>query len=317
MNNVDYTLSILSSINKPYGYNIDDDEIAEIFSKLAMRTIKDKQLEAFNNVIYHERFSMPCHLRFFYDFFDNKNVSSIDNLNQVFSFLLETNYFDFSAICHGIYKRHIPFFKNKDAFLLLLEHLNKNCLYFDQIANNYEYSPVKTKNKKEEKFINDYMEKSKKYEVLSEFLNNGPEGISWSYGSLEDAFKEIKSSIYGNDNNIEIKEKIFDIFSEINNVAKNRVKKENAMRIIALGLGFSKIGAIGKKINIKKYKKSNSIVVYDPTYYVFDNHKFNNPYINFKECLEDFNRIKNCGFSDIQMNKIQDILIKIRTVLIN
>lgn len=316
MNNVDYALSIIETIHKPYSNNVDSDEIADFFSKLAMRTIKDEQYDSLNKVIYHDRFSISCHLKFFNDFFNKKNFSSIKNLNNIFSLLLNNNYFDFSAICYGMYKMNVRFFNNQEAFKLLINHLNKNCLYFNQIVSNYEYSPFELKNKKEQKVIDFYMEKSKKYEILSEFLNNGPEGISWSYGSLEEAFEEMKNNRYGI-NNLEVKEKLFNAFLEIKNISKNRKKQEDILSIIALGLGFSKIGAIGKKINIRKYKKNNSIVVYDATYYKMNDNEFNNPYINFKECLEEFNKIKKCGFSEVQEEKIQNVLINVRKILLN
>lgn len=319
MNNIEFILSIISTINQPYGHSIEDDQIAEFFSKVAMRTIKDNNIEELQKIIEHERFSHSCHLRFFYDFFDKKNVKEIKNLNEIFSLLLSRNYFDFSNIFYSTYKSRIRFYNNEKAFILLIKHLSKNEIYFDQIVSNYEDCEFEIKNKKDLKIIQAYMDISKKYEILSGFINNGPEGISWCYGSLEDAFEEMKSSKYGigNEYKIETKEKIFKALSEINLFSKNRKKREDVLDIISIGLGLSKIGAIGKKSNIRKYKKTNSIVVYDSTYYNVENKIFNNPYINFNECLNEFDKEKKCGFSEIQKDKIKNILINIRKTLLN
>lgn len=319
MNNIDFILSIISTISQPYGHSIEDDNIAEFLSKVAMRTIKDNNIEELQKIIEHERFSHSCHLRFFYDFFDSTNVKEIENLNEVFLLLLNRNYFDFSNIFYSTYKSRIRFYNNEKAFVSLIKHLSKNEIYFNQIVSNYEYCNFKIKNKEDLQIIQSYMDISKKYEILSGFINNGPEGISWCYGSVEEAFDEMKNSRYsiGSEYQIEAKEKIFKALSEINLVSKNRKKREDVLSIISIGLGFFKIGAIGKKVNIRKYKKTNSIVVYDSTYFEFNDDNFNNPFINFKECLNEFNDFKKCGFSDIQKEKIQNILINIRDSLKN
>lgn len=293
MENIHETLDLFS--RTPFFYLYDrEDKLSEVFSLMAFEEAQLGNIENFSTIINHPRFTDYCSTHLFSRFFqksfynifkhpnlpDEKTVEN--NLNKAFYFLLSSNKISF----FNLYKDHRrqfyyiinPEYTDEDVNLNIIEQLvdyvldNKifiSALGIDleQILyfENTDISP-------------DLKEKVKKYNDISS-LDKAVNDIITYYSSI---IIDIDES-FGTS----------DVFSDEN-------KQDFFDKMIVIGLHFDKYKVIGERDT--SYDEGNVRYCSSEPYFKNIPNIFNNPYHNFKNCINILSNIMNINFDDEEKN---------------
>lgn len=308
MKEIDYALNLFDTF--PVSEYDREDYFENILGLMAFKEILSDNEERFSYIISHTRFNDYCLRGLFGIFFTHNftNENQKNQANKYFKNLLDKDIFDFPLIFNSEQKNGLPpLYKNVEAWTMLLEKLNKDRLYIKGIyilmENIFYYErdiPKKYKN-----FYKQY-ELYLLYENSTAIINNilhtfGNSSTSLcSQYALEDYEKdseELKKAEY-----------FYHSLSDFNYITTEKEKKYDILAILSIGFFQLKKNNIGEKRHTRFYKKTKTQVGYPSTPYTDDlSLCFNNPHTEFYKCLEVYNDIKKCGFSQRQQIKIAEL----------
>lgn len=277
MNNINETLDLFS--RTPFFYKYDrDDKLAEVFSLMAFEKAQLGNIEQFSTIINHPRFTDYCSSnlfnRFFqkpfYNIFKHPDLPDYEiiqsNLNKAFSILLSSNKISF----FNLYQNHRisfyyvinPEYTDEDINLnivgQLIDYVLNNKIFICALGDDLEqilfFENIKIPNLLKEK-IKEY----KKSSLFDSDIHDVVKYCSWSITDLDESFGT--STIFSD----KIKQEFFD-------------------KMIAIGLHFDKHKIIGEKDT--SYTEGNIIYSSSEPYFKNMPSIFNNPYPNFKDCID-------------------------------
>lgn len=302
MQDIDYAIALFNKFKiDHYDYN---DEAEKFLAMMAYQEICADQRERFNYIISNNRFNEYCFRGLFNLFFNSYDKAPNDIIEKYFIELLENNKFTLPLILEYDSGSYFPnLFRKKDLFKHFMKHLLAHKIYipdlyhyFERACDYNEHYPEKGNSLK---LVEQYLSKKEGADIISNMvytLGHSKTDLC-SEHSLEDLEDSPETFIKAKN--------AYEILSDLSFISKNEDKQEEILSILAIGLMQSPINNIGKKENIRNYKKSNSVVIGDPESYVDRIPDcFNDPNKQFEECVRTYNHIKNCNFSERQINKI-------------
>lgn len=289
--NILYLLN-LSNGQKVSNYDIvgKDDPLAQLLATAAMGELKKQEMFSFYHLITDPRFNDTCSKKLFELFFEKENNSKENNeiIDTTFKELIESSFFSFSYIFENDERDNYCGYiqKNNQRLNTLIDHLSEHKLYYYSISNFLSES-----RKKE---LKSYLKKANHQKYIFEIM----------YGERGEAYLCTKEYV-GEYSSKKDKEKCISIYEKIENLKTilNKEKYEFFLQIISIGFGFPVRKVIGAKRNVKKTQ--DEIIYYpDTPYYETLPFFFNNPVIEFKECLNSLDNIKNINLTNEEKNLI-------------
>lgn len=293
MNNINETLELFS--RTPFFYLYDrEDKLSEVFSLMAFDEAQLGNFEHFSTIINHPRFTDYCSSHLFNRFFqkpyrdifkhphlpDSKSIET--NLIKAFSIFLKSNKISF----FNLYKEHRrefyyvtnPEYTEENLNLNIIEQLVDYVLYnkificalgndLEQILF-FEDLDIPTKLK----------EKIKRYNEISILDRNIDDVISYYSSIIIDIDDSFGTST---------------VFSD-----KNKQGFFNKM--ITIGLHFDKHKVIGERDT--SYTEGNVHYGSSKPYFKHIPNIFNNPYHNFKNCINILSNAMEIDFSEEEKN---------------
>lgn len=286
--NILYLLNLSNGL-KVSNYDIigKDDPLAQLLATAAMDELKKQEMFSFYHLITDPRFNDTCGKKLFELFFEKEN-SLNEIIDTTFKELLEHSFFSFSYIFENNERDNYCGYiqKNKQRLNTLIDYLSEQKLYYYSISNFLSES-----RKKEFK---SYLKKANNQKYIFEIM----------YGERGEAYLCTKEYV-GEYSSKKYKEKCISIYEKIENLNTilNKKKYEFFLQIISIGFGFPVRKVIGAKKNVKK--SQHEIICYpDTPYYETLPLFFNNPVIEFKECLNSLDKVKNINLTKDEKNLI-------------
>lgn len=316
MKELDYALSLFE--NFPVCHYDREDSLENVLSLMAFKEILADNKERFSYITSHSRFNDYCFRGLFGRFFTHNftNESEKNLSNGYFKNLLQENMFDFSLIFKDEQKNNLPaLHKNIEVWAMLLEKLNKEKIYIHglYILMQHIFYYENDIPKKYKKFHEQYKEYLL-HEESTAIVNNLVYTLGNSSTSL--CSKMVLEDYEENSEEMEKAEYVYNALSNFEHISINKEKQQRVLELIAIGLYQSKKNNIGERRNVREYKKRKLRIGYPSTPYVdIIPVCFNTPHKEFYECLDVFNNIKKCGFSEPQKKKIADLYFSIHKTL--
>ena len=287
------TLELFSKT--PFFYLYDrEDKLSEVFSLMAFDEAQLGNLEHFSTIINHPRFTDYCSSHLFNRFFqkpyrdifkhpnlpDSKSIET--NLIKAFSIFLNSNKISF----FNLYKDHRREFYYVTNPEYIEENLNLNIIeqLVDYVLYNKIFICALGNDLEQILFFEDLdisvalKEKIKQYHETS-VLDRNIDDVICYYSSI---IVDIDDS-FGTSN----------VFSE-----KNKQKFLNTM--ITIGLHFDKYKVIGERDT--SYTEGNVHYGSSKPYFKHIPNIFNNPYHNFKNCINILSHVMEIDFSEEEKN---------------
>lgn len=268
----------------------EDDPIAQLLATAAMDELKKQEIFNFYHIITDTRFNDKCCKKLFELFFEKNNSSKNKNeiIDTIFKELLEHSFFSFSYIFENDERENYCGYiqKNKQRLNTLIDYLSEHKLYYYSISN---FLPESRK-----KELKSYLKKANNQKYIFEIM----------YAERGRASLCTKQYV-GEYESKKHKEKCISIYEKIENLntVLNKTKYEFFLQMISIGFGFPAKKAIGAKKNVKKTQ--HEIICYpDTPYYETLPLFFNNPVIEFKECLNSLDKVKNINLTKDEKNLI-------------
>lgn len=293
MNNINETLELFS--RTPFFYLYDrEDKLSEVFSLMAFDEAQLGNFEHFSTIINHPRFTDYCSSHLFDRFFqkpyrdifkhphlpDSKSIKA--NLVKAFSIFLNSNKISF----FNLYKDHRREFYYITNPEYTEENLNLNIIeqLVDYVLDNKIFICALGNDLEQILFFEDLdipselKEKIKRYNEISILDRNIDDVISY-YSSI---IIDIDDS-FGTSN----------VFPEKN-------KQKFLDKMITIGLHFDKHKVIGERDT--SYMEGNVHYGSSKPYFKHIPNIFNNPYHNFKNCINILSNAMEIDFSEEEKN---------------
>lgn len=316
MKELDYALALFE--NFPVSHYDREDSLEKVLSLMAFQEILSDNEEKFYYITSHPRFNDYCFRGLFVHFFTYKfsDKNQKNHANKYLKNLLDKDFLDFPLIFEREQKNGLPpLHKNIEAWTMTLEKLNKDRIYvyglYSLMENIFYYEEdVAKKYKNFHKQYKQYLLHQESTAILNSLV------YTLGNSSTSLCSKMVLDDYEANSEERNKAEYVYKALSDLEHISSNREKQENILALIAIGLGQSKKSNIGERTNIRHYKRKK-VVAYFPSIPYIDAIPvcFNTPYKEFYQCLDQFNDIKKCGFSDIQKKKIAELYFSIRKKL--
>lgn len=301
--------SIIYLLDLSYQKNISEydisgkeDSLAEILAIAAIQELKKDEMMNFYYIITDARFNDTCVKNLFKLFFKNekeKTTTNIENMNLVFSELLNNSFFNFSYIFENDEREnYCGYIKNdKKNLKILINYLSENQIYFYSLYNFLKG----IKDKK----ISIYIKQCKKQKYIYEIMHGDRNDIKLFN-------REYVGEYLGQ------REKatclmVYDKIAALQEKLKNTGLKNKsiiAIKIISIGFAFPYKIIIGGKLN---YVEDKNSINYHPNTPYYDKYPlfFNNPVKMMKECIDSLNISFKTNLTDEEKKEICDVFYDI------
>lgn len=293
MKNIYETLDLFS--RTPFFYQYDrEDKLSEVFSLMAFEEAQLGNTENFSVIINHPRFTDYCSSHLFNRFFqkpfynifqhpalpDEEKVK--ENLNNAFSVFLNSNKISF----FNLYKDHRREFyyiinpeytdENIDFNLIekLVNHVLNNKIFISALGIDLEqilyFENID--------ISSELKEKIKKYNDISSLDSDINDVITYYSSIIIDIDESFGTS----------------------NVFSDKTKQDFFDKMIVIGLHFDKYKVIGERDT--SYSEGNIHYGSSEPYFKHVPNIFNNPYHNFKNCINILSNIMGINFNAEEKN---------------
>lgn len=316
MKELDYALALFQ--NFPVSHHDREDSLEKVLSLMAFQEVLSDNEENFSYIISHSRFNDYCLRGLFVHFFTYKfkDENQISNAHKYFKNLLVQDLFDFPLIFEREQKNGLPpLHKNIEAWTMFLEKLNKEKIYLHDLyklmENIFYYEQdIPKKYKNFHKQYNQYLLHQESTAIVNNLVYTlGNSSTSVCSKMVLDDYKE-------NSEEMKKAEYVYNALSNFEHISTNKEKQQRVLELLAIGLYQSKKNNIGERRKVREYKNRKLTIGYPSTPYIDTIPLcFNTPYKEFYQCLDIFNDIKKCGFSEPQKKKIADLYFSIHKKL--